>query len=227
MTETAPVVLVHGIGSTTAHGWGPAGWLEILREAGREVIPVDLPGHGTSRRDTDPAAYADAAKEVAEAFADRGPVAGVGFSAGGGLLLECAARGLAAFDRLALLGVGPRVLKPPAQADTAFPATGEEIDPANVAARLFRNLARSAGNDFAAISAFARRPRNPLTPVELAAVACDVLIVAGERDRTAGRPEELAAQLPTASVEVIAGADHFSLQSNVRAMDAVLRFLGV
>jgi hypothetical protein len=50
--------------------------------------------------------------------------------------------------------------------------------------------------------------------------------VTGERD-TAGSPEALAAMLPNATGVTVAGADHFSLQSTMRAMDAVLGFLGV
>jgi alpha-beta hydrolase superfamily lysophospholipase len=53
-----------------------------------------------------------------------------------------------------------------------------------------------------------------------------VLIVTGERDQV-GSPEELAALFPNATGQTIAGADHFSLQANMRAMDAVFRFLEV
>src|SRR5262245_47833887 len=102
MAEAYPVALVHGLGSSTDHGWGPAGWIDFIEEAGREVIPVDLPGHGRSRRSTDPAHYPDAAAAIAEPLAGRGPVDAIGFSAGAGLLLQCAARGLGTFNRLVL-----------------------------------------------------------------------------------------------------------------------------
>ncbi|MBL7497510.1 alpha/beta fold hydrolase [Frankia sp. CNm7] len=222
MGDSAPVVLVHGFASSSEHGWRPAGWMDLLREAGREVIAVDLPGHGTSARSTDPADYADVADTVAAAFADRGPVDAVGFSAGARLLLEIAARGLASFERIALMGIGPAVL----EAREAVPFAIDNPDPADVRARLFRGLAKNAGNDLDALAAFARRPLDALTAVELAAVTCEVLVVTGERD-TAGSPEELAAMLPNATGVTIEGADHFSLQSNMRAMDAVLSFLGV
>ncbi|WP_045876872.1 alpha/beta fold hydrolase [Pseudofrankia sp. DC12] len=222
MADSAPVVLVHGFASSSEHGWGPAGWVEMLREAGREVIAVDLPGHGTAQRSTDPADYADVAATVAAAFADRGPVDAVGFSAGARTLLEIAARGLASFDRLAVMGIGPAVL----EVREAGSFSIENADPTDVRARLFRGLAKSAGNDLAPLAAFARRAAEPLTAVELAAITCEVLVVTGERD-PAGDPEALAAMLPSATGVLIERADHFSLQSNMRAMAAVLDFLGV
>lgn len=218
------VVLVHGFGSSSDHGWRASGWIDLLEEAGREVIPIDLPGHGTSRRSTDPADYPDVAAEIAASFAGRGPVDAVGFSAGAHLLLECAARGLASFNRMAVLGAGPSLLDP-------RPDVGEFLDlndpdPANISARMFRGLAHRAGNDIAAVGAFARRRSHTLTATDLAAVMCDVLVVTGDRD-PAGSPEKLAAMLPNATGQTIEGADHFSLQANMRAMDAVFRHLGV
>jgi pimeloyl-ACP methyl ester carboxylesterase len=222
MADSAPVVLVHGFASSSEHGWGPAGWLEMLREAGREVIAVDLPGHGAAARSTDPADYADVAATVAAAFADRGPVDAVGFSAGARLLLEIAARGLGSFGRLAVMGIGPAVL----EVREAGQFRIDDPDPTDVRARLFRGLAKSAGNDLDALAAFARRPLESLTAAKLAAITCEVLVVTGERD-PAGDPAALAAMFPNATGVLVERADHFSLQSNMRAMDAVLGFLGV
>ncbi|CAI7978540.1 Hydrolase, alpha/beta hydrolase fold family protein [Frankia sp. Hr75.2] len=227
MADIAPVVLVHGLASSSEHGWRATGWIDLLQETGREVVAVDLPGHGRSRRDTDPAAYPDAAAEIAEAFAGRGAVDAVGFSAGAHLLLECAVRGLAPFNRLALMGVGPRLLEPRPQRGPVLGATPSEDDGTDILARLIRGLARRAGNDMAAVDAFARRPRRTLTTAELATVGCEVLIVTGERDEGAGSPEELAALFPKATGRTIEGADHYSVQANPRAMNAVLDFLGV
>lgn len=194
----------------------------MLREAGREVIAIDLPGHGTAARSTDPADYADVAATVAAAFADRGAVDAVGFSAGARTLLEIAARGLASFERLAVMGIGPAMLE---IREASAPFAIDNPDPTDVRARLFRGLAKSAGNDLAPLAVFARRPAEPLTAVELAAITCEVLVVTGERD-PAGDPEALAAMLPNATGVLIDRADHFSLQSNMRAMAAVLDFLG-
>ena len=45
-----PVVLLHGFTGSVESTWVPTGLLDLLRDAGREVVPVDLPGHGARRR---------------------------------------------------------------------------------------------------------------------------------------------------------------------------------
>jgi pimeloyl-ACP methyl ester carboxylesterase len=237
----SPVILLHGLASSADHGWRSGGWFDLLADAGRTVIAVDLPGHGTARRPTDPADYPDVAAEVADqirsllsagaetdgvALPWTGAVDAVGFSAGAHLLLECAVRGLLPISRLALLGVGPSLLEPGAQAVAELVAALDTDGTGDSLARLFRGMAANAGNDPAAVSAFLRRPVRELARDDLAAVSCPVLIVTGDRD-PAGSAEELAALLPDARGRSLPGADHFSVQSDVRAMDAVLSFLGI
>jgi pimeloyl-ACP methyl ester carboxylesterase len=227
MADSYPVALVHGLGSSTEHGWGAAGWIEFIAEAGREIITVDLPGHGQSRRSADPGDYPDAAAEISEAFIGRGPIDAIGFSAGASLLLECAVRDLVAFNRLVLMGVGPTLLTRNPEARAAFGASlTDTSDRTNVRARLFRGMADRAGNDIAAVAAFASRPQRVLTAAELAAVTCPVLVVTGSRDE-AGSPEELAALMPNATGHTVDGVDHYALQANARAMDVVLSYLEV
>jgi pimeloyl-ACP methyl ester carboxylesterase len=221
----APVVLVHGLASSSDHGWRAPGWIDLLAEAGRHVVAVDLPGHGPGGQAADPAAFQDAAAQVAGRFAGLGPVDAVGFSAGAHLLVECAVRGLAAFGRIALLGVGPALARPQPGAASAMAdalQSGDETDPQ---VRMLRGMARRAGNDLASVTAFLRRPQRAITPADLAAITCPVLVVTGERD-PAGSAEEFAAMLPNAVGRTIPGADHYSVQGDVRTMDAVLRFLG-
>ena len=58
------VVLVHGLGSSFEHGWRTAGWIDLLRDAGRRIVPVDVLGHGTAAAPHDPAAYAHLEQSV-------------------------------------------------------------------------------------------------------------------------------------------------------------------
>lgn len=48
-----PVLLIHGFASNTLFNWVKTGWLDPLADTGvhgdREILSVDLPGHGTSR----------------------------------------------------------------------------------------------------------------------------------------------------------------------------------
>ena len=54
-----PVVLVHGWGGSFATTWQHSGFTDLLADAGREVVGVDLLGHGTAPKPHDPDEYAD------------------------------------------------------------------------------------------------------------------------------------------------------------------------
>ena len=54
-----PVVLVHGWGGSFAATWQRSGFTDLLADAGREVIGIDLLGHGTAPKPHDPEAYDD------------------------------------------------------------------------------------------------------------------------------------------------------------------------
>src|SRR5689334_18727273 len=108
--RTEPVVLVHGLGSSFEHGWRSAGWVDLLADADRTVIGVDLLGHGTAAAPHDPAAYAHLESSIEDAVtkASVGPddtVDAIGFSLGAILLLRLAARTPDRFGRLVLMGV--------------------------------------------------------------------------------------------------------------------------
>jgi pimeloyl-ACP methyl ester carboxylesterase len=227
----APVVLLHGLGSSSDHGWRAPGWIDVLADSGRDVLAIDLPGHGPAGHGPGqpdpggPAADHDAAAEVAGRFAELGPVDAVGFSAGAHLLVECAVRGLAPVRRLALLGVGPALVRPHPGAAAAMAAALQSGDESDPQVRMLRGMTRRAGNDPGSVAAFLRRPHWPLAAADLAAITCPVLVVTGERD-PAGSAADLAAMFPDAVGRTIPGADHYSVQGDVRTMDAVLRFLG-
>ncbi len=225
-----PVVLLHGLASSFEHNWREPGWVDLLTEAGRTVLEVELPGHGRGPHETVPEAYADVPGAVMRKIADQAPDArqidAVGFSRGGHTLLSIAATRPELFRRLALLGVGDRVLAPPTGASNTladvFTATTE---PEAETDRLFWRLARSADNDPFALSAFVRRDApSALAPTDLARVSCPVLVVIGERD-FASPADTLVAALPQGRLEVLRGTDHFGVTSDYRCIGAVLEFL--
>ena len=86
-----PVVLVHGWGGSYARTWQQPGWQALLEDAGREVIGVDLLGHGSAPKPHEPEAYADMTTRIVEAAGD-GAIDAVGFSLGAITLLELACR---------------------------------------------------------------------------------------------------------------------------------------
>src|SRR3954449_8157159 len=105
-----PVVLVHGWGGSFQSTWQDNGLTELLRDAGRTVIGVDLLGHGTAPKPHDPEAYADLTERVVEALPD-GPVDALGFSMGAMTLLELAIRQPERISRLVLAGVGANLFR--------------------------------------------------------------------------------------------------------------------
>ena len=108
-----PVVLVHGWGGSFASTWQDNGFTELLRDAGRTVIGVDLLGHGTAPKPHDPQAYADLTTRVVDALPDE-PVDAIGFSLGAMTLLR-----LATVEPEPVQPVGAR----PASANLSSPPT--------------------------------------------------------------------------------------------------------
>ena len=105
-----PVVLVHGWGGSFATTWERSGFTALLADAGREVIGVDLLGHGTAPKPHDVEAYADLTIRVVDAL-PAGPVDAVGFSLGAMTLLQLATREPHRFRKLVLAGIGRNVFE--------------------------------------------------------------------------------------------------------------------
>jgi len=219
------LILLHGFGSSFDHNWRQTGWVDILADFGVTVPAIDLPAHGSSPALTDPADYGQVDEELRNQLPADGLIAGVGFSAGAELLLRLAVAEPERFDRIVLLGLGDNAFESgdPAALVTALEGSDE---PEDVRARTFRRLARSAGNDPKALSAFLRRPRQSLTAEDLSRISCPVLVVLGDRDWV-GPADRLMAALPSASLVSLSGVDHFATPSDFGAIDATVKFLGL
>jgi pimeloyl-ACP methyl ester carboxylesterase len=219
-----PVVLVHGWGGSFELTWQQTGFTELLRDAGREVIGVDLLGHGTAPKPHDPAEYADLTARVVDALPDE-PVDAIGFSLGAMTLLRLAAREPQRFRKLVLAGIGRNVVeRDDAGAKkilAAVEGTGDEADPSVM---VFTQYARAAGNDAQALAAVMRRPRHEYTDAELANVTVPTLIVIGDDD-FAGPGDPLAAKLPNATLKTLKRTDHFATPESFGFIDAALGFV--
>jgi pimeloyl-ACP methyl ester carboxylesterase len=216
---SAPVILVHGLASSFDHGWRDTGWVDLLEDAGREVIRFDLPGHGQSTYPPD----ADPSDALRDALPDT-PVDAVGFSAGAQTLLRLASVEPSRFERLVLIGVGENVFR---QDDFSYLADAYEAgDAADPRWKVFVNLAVSAGNDPKAMATYLRTPKSRITDETLAGVKVPARVIIGDKD-FAGPADTLVAKLPEASLTVLPGVDHFQAPRDFGCIDAALRFLGV
>ena len=220
---TTSLVLLHGFGSTFDHNWRQTGWVDILADFGCTAPEIDLPGHGGSERSTDPASYAS----VKRAWKPRSPAPPMPWhsSAGAEILLRMAMAHPPRFHKLALLGLGDNVFEPSDNA-ALIDALEGGADAEDIRATVFTRLARTTGNDPAALAAFLKRPREPIKAADLAVVTCPVLVVLGDRDFV-GSADRLVDALPSASLVTVPGVDHFATPSDFGAIDATMRFLGL
>jgi pimeloyl-ACP methyl ester carboxylesterase len=221
---SVPVVLVHGWGGSFALTWQQTGFTELLRDAGREVIGIDLLGHGTAPKPHDPAAYADLTTRIVEALPDE-PVDAIGFSLGAMTLLRLASREPGRFRKLVLAGIGRNVVEPDDEAAkkiiAAVEGTGDEADTNSM---VFSQYAHSDGNDPEALLAVMRRRRDNFDDAALANVTVPTLIVIGADD-FAGPGEPLAEKLPDAKVVTLRRIDHFATPESFGFIDAALGFI--
>lgn len=222
------VVLVHGWGGSFATTWQASGFTLLLEEAGKQVVGVDLLGHGDAPKPHDPAEYADMTTRIVEALPDH-PVDAIGFSLGAITLLRLATREPQRFSRLLLAGIGQNVLgSDPNRQQVivdALTAADDQVGELDTVGRLFRQYADQPGNDRAALTACMQRgPSVAFTDDDFARVTCPVLLVIGDRD-FAGPAEPLAAKLPNASVTVLRNVDHFATTEAFGFIDAALDFV--
>ena len=222
MTQSTPVVLLHGFATSSARTWWENGWLDLLSDAGRETVPIDILGHGKADKPHDPAAYADLEGYVAERLPD-GRVDAVGFSLGARLLLGVAIAQPERFRRIVTLGVG-RNLFERSGSDVVAEAIKAGDAPDNPAADYFARLAAHPETDREALIACLQAPMRLLTAEDLSRVTASVLVCIGERD-FCGPGDPLVEALPYSSLVVLPRTDHFSTPKDFMAMDAALKFL--
>jgi pimeloyl-ACP methyl ester carboxylesterase len=220
-----PVLLVHGFASSFERNWREPGWVDLLEDEGRQVIGVDLLGHGQAEKPTDPQAYDHLERSVTDRMPPSGQVDAIGFSLGAQLLLRVASVAPERFRRLVVAGVGENVFSASdSEAVARAIETGERDLTSHEAAGAFVRFAAGSDNDPAALAACMRRTSTPLTESDLANISLPVLVVLGDRDFV-GSPDRLMKALPSAQLVSLSGADHFGTPKDFRFVDAALEFL--
>lgn len=230
LTAATPVVLVHGWGGSFATTWQRSGFTTLLEDAGRQVVGIDLLGHGTAPKPHDPTAYRALPDHALSLLPDE-PVDALGFSMGAMTLLRVALAHPERFRRLALAGIGRNVFERDDESKQRIIAAVQggaasgDTDADNQA-RLFAQYAEQSGNDPLALVAAMQAPPAPdLSDADLAAITCPVLVAVGDADFVQPA-DRLVAALPDARLVTLRRTDHFATPESFDLWDAVLEFFG-
>jgi pimeloyl-ACP methyl ester carboxylesterase len=226
-SASVPVVLVHGWGGSFTTTWERSGFTALLADVERQVIGVDLLGHGTAPKPHEPEAYADLTERVFAAMPDH-PVDAVGFSLGALTLLRAAIDQPRRFRRLVLAGIGQNVFTRDDEATMRIVEaieTGGNAPDTDNRARLFAQYAHQTGNDPIALAAIMKRsPAAQIADEEFERVACPVLVAVGDRDFVLPA-DRLIDVLPDARLVTLRRTDHFATPESFDFIDATLEFL--
>jgi pimeloyl-ACP methyl ester carboxylesterase len=231
---TPPVVLHHGFVADANANWVRPGVVDALLAAGHRVIAPDARGHGRSEKPHDPARYGEQrmARDLAVLFEVVGEsqMDLVGYSMGAIVSLIFSVDE-ARVRRLVVGGVGSGVIECGgvdrrsisnesiiAVLSTEDPSTLKEPGPA----AFFRTLADAVGADREALVAQASSVYRG--HIALERISAPTLVLAGDDDPLAVRPELLAEAIPDATVKIVSG-DHGAAVADPRFAASIVDFL--
>ena len=232
MTEATPILLVHGI-RTSSTMWRYQ--TSALTDAGYRVLAIDLPGHGTSIHTTFTveAALAAIAAGLDALAPDGEPVMLVGLSLGGYFATAFAARypdrvrGLVAADCAALpLGLPLRGYIALAELIHRMPDKGlwlhtEMVKRTLSASAVTDVLAGGVALDVMATGLSATGQLDPLA--DLAAYPGPIWLLNGQFDHFRLHERRFLAANPRARLVVVRGASHLASLSQPERFTAALR----
>ncbi len=239
METSRPIMLIHGFASSFAMNWTRNGWVDLLKDIGRQTLAVDLLGHGTAPKPHDPMAYSQLESRVLDALPDEGVIDAIGFSLGAMTLVRAINAAPERFGRIILAGIGEgnlvsrdseavaRMIENAGNSDGGDPVSTDEVSPDDAASsrvgRAFAVFATSEGNDPRALAACQRASRPTLTLEDFRVIKQETLFVVGDRDFV-GSADPLAAVMANAHVKTLRGVDHFGTPQNFGFLDAALEY---
>jgi len=218
------VALIHGLGGSAATTWQQNGWMDLIADAGRPALGIDLLGHGKAPKPHDPAAYADMHRHVLNELPDE-PVDAIGFSLGSRVLLECAIEAPERFARIVLTGVGANLLEVRTEHHEKIAAAVRgEADPTDPFSRYFTDLTNDPDGDADALRAMLKSPTTKLTVERLAPLSMPILVLLGDND-FAGPATPLVDALSNAAFVELKNTDHFATPRSMQCLDEALAFV--
>jgi pimeloyl-ACP methyl ester carboxylesterase len=227
------IILVHGFSSNRNEGWKRTGWYSAFERRRVRCVALDQRGHGESAKPHDADAYQRTrlAEDVV-ALMDHlglGAVDLFGYSMGARTALAVALAHPGRLTNLILGGVGGSMIteRTPTGGNPMADAMLAD-DPASITEpmlRSFRQFADEQGEDRQALAACSGVRNPPFDRDAMAALQVPVLVVTGQRDTSAGDPEELAAAFPFGQAKILPGCDHFNAIPHGLTKAAVFDFL--
>lgn len=230
----APVVLHHGFVADAQSNWVATGIVDALVAAGRKVIAPDARGHGHSEKPHDPARYGEQrmARDLAVLLDQVGvrAVDLVGYSMGAIVALILSSRDRRV-RRLVVGGVGSGVIEcggvdRRAVSNESIIQALDAEDPASIEtpeAAAFRTLADALPcSDREALVAQARSVYRGR--IALDRIGVPTLILAGDEDPMAVRPEILVEAIPNAVLQTLSG-NHIQALGDPRFAQSIIEFL--
>jgi pimeloyl-ACP methyl ester carboxylesterase len=232
-SASPPVVLHHGFVADANLNWVATGIVGALTATGRRVIAPDARGHGQSAKPHDPALYGEhrMARDL-RCLLDELELAEVdlvGYSMGAIVALLAAVQE-SRVRRLVLGGIGAAVVELGRLDTRNLPnlLLAEALTVENTAAishpslAAFRAFADAIHADRQALAAHAVAANIEAIPLEQ--IRVPTLVLAGESDPLAQRPQVLQAAIAGAQLRVLPG-DHFSVLTQPGFRAALVEFL--
>jgi len=228
-----PVVLHHGFSVDAPTNWAGPGIVQQLVDAGFFVVGIDARGHGASEKPYDPAAYGE--ENMARDVSALVDVLGaeqfdlVGYSMGGVVSLLVAASD-ERVRSLVVGGIGAATIESGGIDTTLLDrervaavmrADEPGTDP-DALVNAFRMLADAVAADRHALAAVIEAARSG--PIPTGRITARTLVINGDEDPLARRPEVLAQAIPDATLTLVAG-DHMSAVTNPEFVGGILAFL--
>ena len=228
-SENVPVVLIHGWAGNFTDTWQKPGIDALLADVGREVVGLNLLGHGDQDKPHEPEAYCALPEWLLDHLPQEPVVDVVGFSLGALTTLRALIAAPERFGKIVLAGIGDGVFSPadPAGNKRIVDALEGRAGDDDTFARMFANYGNTPGNDVLALTAIMKRPpADPIDPRVLNTITNEVLVVIGDKDFTAPA-DALAAAFPNGKLVVLRNTDHFATTESFSFIDALLDFLAL
>lgn len=222
----APVLLIHGVMSSAESDFPRDRWADALLAQGRDVIHLDLPGHGSSRRvgSVDEGRTGAIVAAIARALGTT-PVDVVAYSLGARIAWAFAARHPELVNRLVLGGLAP--MEPFALLD--FPAARKFVDdgtrPADAMTGFLAGMFASRGDGHSMLNLAEGLAAEPFVP-GAEAPSAPTLLMAGADDQMAGGIAALEAHLKGARTVRVPG-DHMAALASDAFRQNAFSFLGL